>query len=483
MMAVTRRFFMKSMAMAAFGLGMGVTPSKGETQPIHSGIRRIFLITIDTLRADHCGFHGYPRPTTPFLDNLARSGVVFKRAFASSATTAPSHASIISGLYPIQSQVLQNGLILEPPIVTLPELLSEKGFDCAGFVSSSPQFVGFDQGFANFDRPSTQISTTQSVNRRDAGQTIDSFVAWLNDREPESNIFVWIHLFDPHSPLQPPGEALAKFRVKDSGEKKDLVELFSNGHQIDLGFWNNDTDVMLNTMNRYDGEINFVDTELKRLHSHVVQKGFGKDSLWIITSDHGEGLGNHRHYGHGKHIYNAQLHVPLIFHFPSSGQEPMIIDDVVENTDIFQTVADLTGIDSRRQILPVQGASLLPLFRKGCGRFPKESAFSQRRTYRNIPFAGTRKPRKNNYEAGQTFALQDKQCKLIYRSAGRDEFFELNEDPYEVSSLKGRDHPREKLLREELMETIERLSANNRLAPSDVRDKETLDQLRQLGYI
>jgi arylsulfatase A-like enzyme len=127
---------------------------------------RFVLVTIDTLRADHLGLHGYPFGTSPFLDALAERSVVFERAYAAMATTAPSHASMFTSLYPIQHRVLKNGLALPGAYLTLAELLSEAGFATGGFASTSshfgPRSTGWRSSAPAADSSCGSISTTST---------------------------------------------------------------------------------------------------------------------------------------------------------------------------------------------------------------------------------------------------------------------------------------------------------------------------------
>ncbi|MHC4220645.1 MAG: sulfatase, partial [Planctomycetota bacterium] len=160
---------------------------------------RILLITLDTLRADHLSCYGYPRRTSPFIDSIAAEGVRFTRAFAPMATTVPSHASMLTGLYPLQHGVLKNGNRLSDDVGTLPEILASAGFETAGFVSTNRHFAdgNLHQGFRHFDEPAPEGLELQY---RCAEQTLDTARAWLAQTPPPPRLFLWIHLFDPHMP-------------------------------------------------------------------------------------------------------------------------------------------------------------------------------------------------------------------------------------------------------------------------------------------
>ncbi len=162
----------------------------------------IVLVTIDTLRADHLGCYGYTRTTSPFIDVLAFQGVLFELGFAASSTTVPSHASLLTGLYPSQHGVRRNGHKLPETAPLLTEALAEHGYETAGFVSTNGHFAasGIDRGFSHFDEPGQGGSAKAA---RSAERTVAFAGDWLRARRSAAPLFLWVHVFDPHSPYRP----------------------------------------------------------------------------------------------------------------------------------------------------------------------------------------------------------------------------------------------------------------------------------------
>ncbi len=234
--------------------------SKKERQKLD----RIILITIDTLRADHLGCYGYPKNTSPFIDMLSQKGILFQRAFAPISTTAPSHASIFTSLYPIQHNVLKNGHRLSSEFITLSELLSKMNYYTAGFVSTDRHFKcgNINQGFMFFDEP---VCEGKLPLYRRANETINATIKWLSEHDKTSRFFLWIHLFDPHTPYDPP-KPLSHIITKQLEKKGDsFAKFLLNIHHIPFSFYENNIEKMLQTINAYDGEVLFVDTEIRRL--------------------------------------------------------------------------------------------------------------------------------------------------------------------------------------------------------------------------
>ena len=199
--------------LAAAALCCGGDPDAGPTSMSQSlAYDHIVFVTLDTLRADHLHTYGYPRNISPFIDGLAERGVVFERAYASISSTGPSHATMFTGLYPLQHRVQKNGQGLPNEFVTLAESLAARGFDTGAFVSSraSLRSGNLDRGFQVYDDPQRKTGAPY----RPANETIDAAIDWLENRRDSGPYFLWLHLFDMHLPWRAPLAACnTKLRV------------------------------------------------------------------------------------------------------------------------------------------------------------------------------------------------------------------------------------------------------------------------------
>jgi arylsulfatase A-like enzyme len=288
----------------------------------------LLLITIDTLRADHLGCYGYQRDTSPAIDALAESGMRFTRSFCQRPKTSPSFATIHTGTYPARHGVHGAMQVLAPDNETLAEVLSEAGWTTAAVITNGnlyPAF-GFDQGFE-----------TYLVGHANAEEVSNAALAWLERRGPSSEPwFLWIHYTDPHTSYAPPPPYNTMFGGGTS--------LARSGHQrqVDL----------------YDGEIRYVDDQIKRVLEWMDVSKSHDRSLVVFTADHGESLGEHDYYYmHGLHPYEPSAHVPLTISaaglIPSGTASGALIGGV----DIAPTLLDALGIDVPGH---VQGLSFLP---------------------------------------------------------------------------------------------------------------------------
>jgi len=452
-------------------------------------IKHIFLITVDTLRADHLGCYGYIRNTSPFIDSLAEKGVLFEKAYSQTASTSPSHASIFTGLYPSQHRVLANGYVLDDSYMTLAEILRENGLKTAAFTSTDRHFrrSNISQGFEFYDEPLDTVKT-YGFKYRQAGFTIDNAISWLDNFNPENRLFLWIHLFDPHYPYHPPKEYHERI---DNDLKQDVFLKYIENFYIDTEVFNkahlgpdykylNNKEKMYKYITNYDAEIEYADDELKRLYDFAERKGLNKNSLWVITSDHGEALGQHHWRQHGAMIYQEEIQVPLIF-FSDRNFTSKRIKDVVENFDIFPTILDFLQIEIDDSLATeINSISLSKKIWNAQESLGKNFAFSQRG--RKVK----EKPIIEGYDERQKYAIQNEKFKYIYRSDAEDEFYDIRQDPFEQTNLTNTATHKyieeKKVLGENLVELLTKLDKYDNVK-TEMVDKKTIERLKSLGYL
>jgi len=441
----------------------------------HPPFRRVVLITIDTLRADHLSSYGYPRPTSPWFAQLADQGVLFEHAIATMATTIPSHSAMFTSLYPIQTGVVQNSKVLADRYVTLAERFRRAGYATAAFVSARHLGAAhLNQGFDVYSQPQDE-----ERHSRPGDKTINHALRWLAKQPPDQQFFVWIHLFDPHYPYRfhPKQQAMMESTrpMPDAQLKAFLVQR----EHIDPRTYNGDVRRMLHTVRDYDTEVRFADDQLQRFFQAVRRRGLIDDSLWIVTADHGEGLGDHLWMGHGKHIYNEQLHVPLLFWADDHRWKPRRVAPLVEHVDLVPTLIDIQKLDANVG-QPMEGVSLRPLLRGQSKSFPDRRAFSQRRSFAGVKVSET-DPLRRNYESGERYALQSLRYKYLLWTDGPDEFYDLRSDPFELNNQIGHGGTAERDFRRRLLHSVADYQRNAPRAES-VEDRN-LDALRALGYL
>jgi choline-sulfatase len=360
---------------------MAVGPAPAKTAPPD-----IFLITIDTLRADHVHCYGYQHVQTPALDRLAKDGIRFDHAFTPSPITNSSHISILTGLLPSAHGVTDFGVPLSATHTTLAEVLAKQGYHTAAFIGSvildsKALAPGIDRGFEfydNFPSHSAKTSRWGRLERR-AGDVVQRAEAWLT-AHPKGPHFVWVHLYDPHDPYEPPAPFSQRYKERP-----------------------------------YDGEIAYADSALGNFLSYLQQKGWYQKSLVVAVGDHGEGLGEHKEDTHGIFLYDSTTHVPLLVKLPGNEHADGVVEDLVQTIDIFPTVLDLLSMPVPQQVEGV------PLQAHNAGEKPSQRTLLAETDYPlRFGWAPLRSARDNTHK---------------FIEAPRPELYDLRADPGEAKNV------------------------------------------------
>src|SRR6185295_484233 len=308
--------------------------------------RRVFLITVDTLRADHMSLYGYPRATTPDLGRLAATGVTFDHAICQWPKTGSSFASMFTGLYPHTTGLTHKAALRIPDsYLTLPELFKESGYETFGVVSNAvlaARFswnTGFDDFAETWGGGEFPADAKQFRPLASAPKVNDLAVPLLRKHARADRLFAWIHYSDPHAPyILPDGEAnpfVGDAVFNGPGDRPIPKRLVKKGYvlkeQTDLKFY----------VAQYDGNVLLADRYIRKLLDEMRSLGLLEDSLVIFAADHGESLGEHNSwFEHGPLPYNTTAHVPLFFVMDglAAGRR---VDRPVELVDLYPTLREL----------------------------------------------------------------------------------------------------------------------------------------------
>ncbi len=425
----------------------------GESEPVS-----LVVVTLDTLRADRLGCYGYERPTSPELDRLAADAVLFERAVAPMSTTLPTHVSLFTSTNPGRHGVLGNLKHFKQPLVaseglpTLAQMLARAGYATAAFVSATPlkADTGIGAGFETFDQP-------EKAERR-ARLTVERAVAWLESRPP-GPFLLWVHLWDPHSPYQPPIESARLFEADDPRLA---------AHLRDRGFPEPDSPRVLEMNNAYDAEVHATDAAVGTLLAALRAGGLYERVAIVAVGDHGEGLGQHHWQLHGK-LYNEQLLVPLIVRFPGrlglNGRRHAGLAAVIDVLPTLAAALELPLAEADRARF--EGVDLLA---PGGGR---QSVFSERA---HRPGAA--------WEPGLKYALTARDWKYHYLTEGDHQLYDLDSDPHETRDVLAENPEVAARMRQEIERTVARYAElGHGFEISDEQREERLEELRALGYV
>ncbi len=413
------------------------TVAEADGPPIAS-VRNVVLVTLDTFRADRIGALGGD-VRTPNLDRLAAEGTLFTNAQTTVPFTFPAHSSIMTGTYPPFHGVRENvGYYLSDQNRTLAETFSEAGYDTAGFVSA---FVldarwgiarGFGHYYDDFDLGAFENPNLGSV-QRPGTDTIAAALDWFDKRsDPDRPFFVWLHLFDAHDPYTPP----APFASQYPGRP-------------------------------YDAEIAYTDALVGRFIDDLQERGLLAETALVVTSDHGEGLGDHGELFHGLFVYESTVHVPLIVRLPR-GRAPEALRSAlpVSHVDIAPTLLELTGQEVGEAM---QGRSLVPDLRGSA-----KEAMAERAVYAESFYPLL------HYGWSPLRVLRSAAAKLI--AAPEPELYRPNEDPGEKRNL-FEDGPEGAALLVELEALASEIEQGAVGAEAADLDPQALAQLQALGYV
>jgi len=434
----------------------------------------LLFVSLDTTRRDHLQTYGYPRQTSPNLDRLAARSVVFNRAVAQMTITNPSHASMLTGLYPHTHGVGENTRRLADEHVTLTEILRDAGFRTGAFVSGHPlrkEITGIDQGFEVYD---------SELRRRRAGRaTLDRALGWLRSRRADERWFLFVHFYDAHGPYRPEAAQLERFRSPDPGPVLSFIPAYQRLRDAD-----GEPLVHLNDyVDRYDAMIRTMDDLVGELLAAV---DLDRTAV-VVLADHGETLGDRAtalNLNHGTSVFGEQIAIPLILYRPepasvrAAAPSPQRFRQPVETVDLLPTLLSLLDVPLPPG-LEVEGRDLWPQIR-GLEP-PRERAFAhasnRARTHQHVD-------RGYQLRDGDFIrSVQSRRYKLIQYPGVEEDYFELydlKEDPQEQHNLAAA----EPGLRDGLRRALDLWQgAVPDDGPIPELSDEDLEQLRALGYL
>jgi choline-sulfatase len=417
----------------------------------------VILITLDTTRVDRMGFLGSTRGLTPNLDELAKDGTAFTRAYAHVPLTTASHTTILTGTYPQYNHVNDFGVPLAAGLPYLPDILHQHGYRTAAFVGSlildpiAGTAPGFDRGFDLYDagfRIKTAKENRYDTIERRAGEVVAHALGWLKKRPAGAPpFFLWVHLYDPHDPYDPPEPYKSKFA------------------------------------DPYDGEIAYADAMLGKLFAALRAAGLYEGSLIAMMADHGEAFGEHGERTHGIFLYDETIHVPLLIKLPATAgsarkHEPKYLaksDARVGLVDVTPTVLEITGIPIPKEI---QGQSLLGVMQLGAIKSGAQSEKAPNRDIDRPIYSETDYPHRA-FKWSSLRALRT--GKYLAIEAPKRELYDQASDPKTLNNLA----PSSPAVADTLVSEVEqfRQQTSAELAGAAKLDPEQAEKLRALGYV
>lgn len=395
--------------------------------------RSVILISVDTLRADRLSSYGYRGEKTPHIDEIADGGTLFSAINTQVPLTLPAHTSLLTSTYPFSNGVEDNGEEVPPHTVTLAGVLKSHGYHTAAFVGGFvlDRRFGLNQGFDDYDSPfdlHQEGGTDVGDIKRTGGEVVDSAMKWIQGNS-QGSFFVFLHLYDLHSPYNVPQPYRARFGAG------------------------------------YEAELRYADVQIGRLWNFLSEKGLLQNTLVIFTADHGQGLGQHGESAHGYFIYQSTLWVPLIFHWPVESKHPFParVNAPASLVDVAPTILQFLGIATPPQF---QGKSLLSWLYSGKPQTDREVYSESLYAHDHFGCSGLQSLRMGRYK---------------YTDAPKPELYDLRQDPGELHNLYSQKRSLALAYRERLLALV---SEYNRgpAASHSALSPDAIARLSSLGY-
>jgi arylsulfatase A-like enzyme len=417
----------------------------------------VVVITVDALRADHLGSYGYSRATSPHIDRLMSRGLRFERAWTPEPLTGPAMCSMVTGLEPHEHAATRNGLRMQPGLNSLPKILAENGWKTAAFVGTwtlKNNLTLLGEHFETYGERLERKRWFGILNSEaTADDVTDDALEWLGEGRrngPEKPFFLWVHYIEPHAPYRFHKQFADRLGVNDD---------------------------QLTKKDRYDTEIAAVDESIGRLLAGVRQAVDDKDLLVVITADHGESLGEHSYWGHGRYLYEPSLRIPLGIVWPSVipagtvGSQATLLDLMPTLLDLFD-IAIPEDLPGASWAATMRGAGEM-VERVGCyqahrGAVHGDSARdSDKKRSKGLLWVGV---------------IDGDQKEMVKISRQLIQIYDLSADPKELENLASIDAKPSDALAACFARITEGLGSLDKLVVQKL-DDETVEQLKALGYL
>lgn len=326
----------------------------------------VLLISIDTLRADHLGCYGYELSTSPSIDSLAERGVLFRRNYAQANQTLPSHASLLTSLFPIEFQITRNDgenarqqdtkLRLPDAVESLAEVASQAGYHTGAFTGGglvAPRY-GLDQGFDVFEAARSSADQGFQTSLPQLKRFLDDWRAQA-DGAP---FFAFIHSYDVHDPYHAPAPFDRAFTERSAEEFIAQEGFMPSALELRRRLPEPTPEELAEIEHLYDNGIAYADRSVGLIETILEEAGAWENTLVVLVSDHGEEFTEHGSWGHGPQLFDELLHVPLIVRFPHDRFAGRQVDSIVRSIDIAPTIVEVIDVPGGATW---RGTSLLPL--------------------------------------------------------------------------------------------------------------------------
>jgi arylsulfatase A-like enzyme len=445
------------LALGALAALPGRPAAGAETERRGPRFPDVLLISIDTLRTDRLSAYGYGRPTSPEIDRLLRRGAWFTDARTVEPLTSPASCSLLTSRFPHEHGSTRNGLRLRPGLESLPKLLEQRGYDTAAFVGNwtlRNSLSGLAEHFDEYHEVFTRRRWFGMFNEEATGEDLTAeTVQWIEEHREESPdrpYFAWVHYVEPHAPYR-------------------FWEGFAETLRIDF-------ERGVPKSDRYDTEVAYTDREVGRLLRALGgDEGLPDDTLVLFVADHGESLGQHGYWGHGRHLYENSLRIPMSLAWPGrvpagKVEEPALI------IDLAPTVLGLLGLPEPEEF---RGFDWSRVFRGEAEAPIREGYFEAHKGAVQFDHTSEAARADGLLEVGRVAGTRKE---ILEVGSGRVRIYDFQADPGEVRNLA----PPGTKPSPDLVTWLQAVRAGLRASsdiPAAKLDAESRERLRALGYV
>ncbi len=459
----------------------------------------VILIIIDAARQDHLSCYGYDKNTSPFIDDLAKTSLLFQNAYATAPWTVPSHASLFTGLFPSEHKTQNDNLYLDKNIPTLSEILASGGYSTVGFSDNMyvGRATGLHRGFQYFDEVWERyrfkskfdlllLGLKRILHMTDRGgkETTDLIIDWLINRDKANPFFMFVNYIDVHQICHPPRSFLIKFGGGQYSYRRmyKFMRAYLNGrvkfYTGEIKFSDED---WKNFKWIYDAALYYIDYQINRIYECLTDLGILDNTILIITSDHGTNLGEHGFIHHEYCLYETLLKIPLIIRYKPLSENKQIMKEI-QLSDIFHMILRMLNIDGR--LVKGERFSLSEIL---SDTDPSSQIFSEwRRAESNISELKKFAPDFDfsKFDKGLR-SIKIDNYKYIESTNGENELYNLGIDPEEAINILAKDPYKA----EEMQQLLRKFEGNLIRQDEEEQykkldaDEELKKRLRSLGYI
>jgi arylsulfatase A-like enzyme len=457
----------------------------------------VIIIVVDAGRPDYFSCYGFPEETTPHIDRFAGEGVMFEQVISSAPWTIPSHGTMFTSLYPFQHQATWETLRLKEGIPTIFDIFTENGYNAVavsanGLIVSPYNMLGKKTmilGQSGNNDPDVSSFANGFDYRKTDSETISGrFIKYLDENRLDTPHIMYLNFYDLHAKYKAREPFYSRFVNAHQDKTLKAIGDFYNLHFKEMNDEQEITPEMISALRAsYAARLAMIDADLGKVFAKLKERGILDNAIVVITSDHGDVLGDHVHpsFHHQFSIYNSLLKIPLIVWGNGFNRGQRIHVPLIQNTDILPTLLEFSGLSAPDSLHNSPGVSLGGYILKSSSSLPRSYAVSMYES--PLRFILRNKKKVNAAYLRNLSAIQDAEYKLIFSDKAETELYRICSDPLEKENIAGNLPDKVGQLKKAFFEIVEQFTKpkvpSTAFCSNPADEKKMLERLKSLGYI